>query len=39
MADASLLPLSADEKVLVTALKRSIDADLYPLSPEIRRQR
>jgi hypothetical protein len=36
MADISLLPLGADEKVvLVTALKRSIDEDRYPLSPRV----
>ena len=36
MADNSLLPLSGDEKVvLVTALKRSIDEDRYPLSPRV----
>jgi hypothetical protein len=36
MADDSLPPLSADEKrPLVTALKRSIDADRDPLSPRV----
>jgi hypothetical protein len=33
MADASLLPLSGDEKLaLVAGLKRLIDEDRYPLS-------
>ena len=37
MADDSVLPLSADEKVALTAaLKRSIDEDRYPLSPRVR---
>jgi hypothetical protein len=37
MADNSLLPLSGDEKLaLVTALKRLIDEDRYPLSPRVR---
>jgi hypothetical protein len=37
MADDSLLPLSGDEKLaLVTALKRLIDEDRYPLSPRVR---
>jgi hypothetical protein len=37
MADASLLPLSADEKLaLVAGLKRLIDEDRYPLSPRVR---
>jgi hypothetical protein len=37
MADASLLPLSADEKLaLVAALKSSIDGDRFPLSPRVR---
>ena len=37
MADTSLLPLTADEKLaLVSALKRSIDEDRYPLSPRVR---
>ena len=36
MADNSLLPLSGDEKLaLVTALKRLIDEDRYPLSPRV----
>ena len=36
MADASLLPLSADEKLaLVAGLKRLIDEDRYPLSPRV----
>jgi hypothetical protein len=36
MADASLLPLSADEKVaLVAELKRLIEEDRYPLSPRV----
>ena len=37
MADNSVLPLSADEKLALTAaLKRSIDEDRYPLSPRVR---
>ena len=37
MADDSVLPLSADEKVALTAaLKRSIDEDRFPLSPRVR---
>ena len=37
MADDSLLPLSADEKLaLVAGLKRLIDEDHYPLSPRVR---
>ena len=36
MADDSLLPFSGDEKLaLVTALKRLIDEDRYPLSPRV----
>jgi len=36
MADNSVLPLSADEKLALTAaLKRSIDEDRYPLSPRV----
>jgi hypothetical protein len=36
MADASLLPLSGDEKLaLVAGLKRLIDEDRYPLSPRV----
>ena len=36
MADDSVLPLSAYEKVALTAaLKRLIDEDRYPLSPRL----
>jgi len=36
MADNSVLPLSADEKLALTAaLKRLIDEDRYPLSPRL----